>query len=341
MMNPTRPGSIIPQDFLKNLPPPTRVPTAQVDAENRATDFSLGPIPQALRESIQALGVVSPLLLTESDNKGYQITSGHRRLALARELGLEQVPALITPALSSAEKIALNLAENRAHRQYSDVEKGLILYKLQSSGAPDNQILVQYMPWIDLQSSKKLCEDFIRIQTLSLGLQKFLHVGGAPIRKFLTLLQWDDASRAAMEGLAVTVQPGANKLYDLLERIDEIARRENYAPRDLIEREEVQTILAEADLSTGEKYQRVYDYFHALRYPTLAGLQKRLATIQDQLALHRNTRIKTSESFENREIKIELKFTDQKDLVEQAERLRRASESAAMADLVKLFRDPE
>lgn len=49
---------------------------------------------QALRESVQSYGVLSPLLARPTEN-GYEIISGHRRKAVAVMLGMDKLPVLV------------------------------------------------------------------------------------------------------------------------------------------------------------------------------------------------------------------------------------------------------
>ena len=58
------------------------------------TDFSLRPDLEKLKQSIRHLGVTHPVALLPNDGK-YRIICGHRRIRLAKELGLKEIPARI------------------------------------------------------------------------------------------------------------------------------------------------------------------------------------------------------------------------------------------------------
>ncbi len=50
----------------------------------------------ALIESVQTVGILSPLIVRPIENTDeYEVISGHRRLHVARKAGTEQVPAFI------------------------------------------------------------------------------------------------------------------------------------------------------------------------------------------------------------------------------------------------------
>ena len=111
----------------------TPVALTNIDPDDRLTDYSLDPAPDALKESIEAIGVIHPVILCKSADR-YNIICGHRRVTTAQTLGLKEIPARVTDReLDAQTRLAFNLTENRAHRTYSDIEKGLIIHKLAES----------------------------------------------------------------------------------------------------------------------------------------------------------------------------------------------------------------
>jgi ParB-like chromosome segregation protein Spo0J len=54
-------------------------------------------------------GIISPIVVDRS----YRIIDGHLRVMAARELGIEDLDALVLPDISNAQRIELELALNR------------------------------------------------------------------------------------------------------------------------------------------------------------------------------------------------------------------------------------
>ena len=50
---------------------------------------------EALKESIQTSGVITPAVVRPLPEGGYEMVSGHRRTAACRALGLEKMPVII------------------------------------------------------------------------------------------------------------------------------------------------------------------------------------------------------------------------------------------------------
>lgn len=85
------------------------LPTAALNANPRnARTHSKRQLRQ-ITASIREFGFVNPILVDEAD----QIIAGHGRLAAARQLGLERVPAIRLRHLTDAQKRALAIADNK------------------------------------------------------------------------------------------------------------------------------------------------------------------------------------------------------------------------------------
>ncbi|MFQ5674229.1 MAG: ParB/RepB/Spo0J family partition protein [Nitrospinales bacterium] len=311
------------------------VATAEVDTANGLTDFSRGADPPGLRESIAAVGLTHPPALTPH-GAGYRVVSGHRRLRAVRALGLQTIPAnLLDAALDDAARLAFNLTENRAHRQYSDIETAAILSRLRRAGSEDGRIIEQYMPILGLERSKKLLDDFLSTAAFDDGLQQLLHDANIPLRVYAPMFRWDDAGRAKAAAALGALRPGVNKWRELVQLLDETARRDGVSPADLLDREEVRIALQNTEAAC----DAVRGVLRRYRFPTLSRLQKEVWLAMDQLKLSEGVRLRVPETFEHETIRIELAFKSEDELAAQMERLSTAARSQAMRDLIQLFKN--
>jgi ParB family chromosome partitioning protein len=96
--------------------PYREVPLAELaanplNARRKLTDID------ALADSVRAVGILEPLLVTPSANghRGLVIVAGHRRLAAAHKAGLSAVPCVVR-ALDEIAMVQAALVEN-SHRQ--------------------------------------------------------------------------------------------------------------------------------------------------------------------------------------------------------------------------------
>ena len=82
-----------------------------------------------LIESIQAQGVLSPLIVRPIENaEEYEVISGHRRLHAARKAGITEVPALIYALDRDAAAVAV--VDSNLHREHILPSEKAFAYKL-------------------------------------------------------------------------------------------------------------------------------------------------------------------------------------------------------------------
>ena len=86
----------------------------------------------ALIESIQEQGILSPLIVRPKENTAdeYEIVSGHRRFRAAVKARIKEVPALIVPLDRDAAAIAV--VDSNLHREHILPSEKAFAYKLKA-----------------------------------------------------------------------------------------------------------------------------------------------------------------------------------------------------------------
>lgn len=84
----------------------------------------------ALIESVQEQGILSPLIVRPKENTAdeYEIISGHRRFRAAVKAGIKEVPAIIVPLDRDAAAIAV--VDSNLHREHILPSEKAFAYKL-------------------------------------------------------------------------------------------------------------------------------------------------------------------------------------------------------------------
>ena len=126
-----------------------------------------------------------------------------------------------------------------------------------------------------------------------------------------------------------------SKLRELLEWIDETARRDEISPYQIIGRDDIQSVLKDCEPS--KRFDRVQAILLPLRYPSLSALRKEIWLALDHLKLDFKTKIRIDENFEKDDIRIELNFQTLKELQTQIEKLSQAARSQAINELIEIF----
>jgi ParB/RepB/Spo0J family partition protein len=313
------------------------VPLSDLDLNDRLTDFSLNPngCPEKLLDSVKEVGIRHPISICTA-NKPYKIISGHKRVQATIKAGLTNIPAFSVPTMDDA--LVTNLKENFALRHYSDIEKGCILNKLIAEGIEEDTIIDLYMPLLELERSKKIFQDLILAEKIGSGLQKLLHLSNVPVKVFQVFFAWDIENQEAAETFFATTRPGVNKWRDLLELTEEISRRDGISPIDIFSAPATIKTLEDNSLTPPQKYDRVHQALREKRYPVLSDLKKQVLRALDKMKLDGKTRLKYDDTFESDEMKLEIKFRDERELSQQVEKIFQALQSGSIHKLIKVIK---
>ncbi|MCK5436874.1 MAG: ParB/RepB/Spo0J family partition protein, partial [Desulfobulbaceae bacterium] len=82
-----------------------------------------------LAESIREKGVLQPLIVRKSDDSGYELIAGERRLRAAKMAGLDQVPVIVKD-VSANDTLELALIENIQRQDLNSLEEAEAYQKL-------------------------------------------------------------------------------------------------------------------------------------------------------------------------------------------------------------------
>ncbi|MCF8719554.1 ParB/RepB/Spo0J family partition protein [Nitrospina gracilis] len=303
------------------------------------TAFGMDPVPGELVESIRALGITHPLVLIPHGD-GFRVVCGHRRFQAAQVLGLDTVPAHLVEAMSDVDRLIWNLQENRAHRRYTDIEKGRILHRLHTAGIEEAALATGVLPILGEPKTRKRAVDLLSVCVFTESFQGLMHELNIPLRVFAVMAKWGDADRSVAESLFSQLRPGHNKWRAVLETVDEIATRDGIAPAEVLDHATIVKTLGNASLPANEKYDAIFSHLHSQRYPHLSDLQSRVRKAAERLQLDPKTKLKLPENFEQALVKIELKFSTEEELTRQVEKLFGACDADALKELLRTLKDP-
>lgn len=127
------------------VPAPSRMlPIARIDLNPRQTRRRIDPETFAdLMRSIQNDGVLLPITVRPVDGGRYQISSGQRRFTAAKELGMEEIHAIVKPQ-TDEEAFVTTIVENMQREDLSPLEQAYAFKRLQQDfGYTQEQIAQQ------------------------------------------------------------------------------------------------------------------------------------------------------------------------------------------------------
>ncbi|HKI78633.1 MAG TPA: ParB/RepB/Spo0J family partition protein [Ignavibacteriaceae bacterium] len=83
-----------------------------------------------LKKSILSNGLIQPITVRRSADKGYELISGERRLKACKDIGYRDIPAYIIKVDSNEAMLALSLIENIQRERLNPIEIGLAYKRL-------------------------------------------------------------------------------------------------------------------------------------------------------------------------------------------------------------------
>ncbi len=103
-------------------------PTKLVPFTNHPFKMRDGAEKEQLLESIKAQGTIEPLIVRSSSEGKYEVISGHRRLAVCKELGIEDIPVIVRN-LTDEQAVSMMVDAN-IHRENILPSERAFAYKM-------------------------------------------------------------------------------------------------------------------------------------------------------------------------------------------------------------------
>ena len=196
------------------------VPITQIDAEDGT--FATTPdwiVNKALGLSIERVGLTTPLLLQKHTGSRLRIVCGFQRHRLATGFGLKTVPALVTEEVDLRKLFDLALFENLGTREFSELEKALVVKKLAVElTVSEKEITSSYLPALGVRSDRFHYKQCRAIARLPVEIQQSLSLLRVEIA--LKLARWTVPEQRLFLDLAHHYRPSRSyqkRLFDLLD----------------------------------------------------------------------------------------------------------------------------
>ncbi len=120
---------------------------------------------------------------------------------------------------------------------------------------------------------------------------------------------------------------------ELEEVVKDLVRRDDVSEEGLLEKIGVEELLADSDQSRAQKLQQLRWRLRKLRYPKLAEAEERFEQAKKSLHLSESIHLHHCESFEKKEIKVEIKSRSVEEFQEQVKKLNAMAHQKEFKDL--------
>jgi ParB family chromosome partitioning protein len=287
-----------------------KIPLDKIDLSDETFSVNFMPDLRRLRSSIEEVGLIQPVLLGEKVN-GYQIVCGFRRISVFQELKRAEIDSLVFKQgeMEDFQLFSLSFHENLTARGFNTVEKAIALDKLVRCFRVDPDVAVRtYLPLFSLESHEKILNTFLSLARMEDELKRYVlreEVSRSNIRKLSTLIPED---RKALLSFLPSLKLGENRLREVLNLLDEISRREGLAVKEILQKEDLQKVISQTDLTPSQRTERVKKVLMNLRYPRMHRWEEEFEKKRRALNLPPGLLLNPPPFFEGRGLKMEFQF---------------------------------
>lgn len=179
--------ALIPQDVqAKERASTLRIDQIKISEFQPRQEFDPSKI-DALANSIKEKGVIQPVLVRPRVGGDYELIAGERRLRAAKQLGLEEIPAIVR-RVSDAELLEISIIENVQREELNPVEEAKAYRRLAQEFGHSQDLIAE-----KVGKDKSSVSNLLRILNLPDEVQNFLSQNLITLGHAKALLSFPDA----------------------------------------------------------------------------------------------------------------------------------------------------
>jgi len=286
----------------------------------------------ALQSAIVSCDLLQPPCLWRARaEEPYKIVCGYLRMLALQNLGRQQLRAWVfDPETAQASLLECALQENLSHRTFNQVEIANALQRLLAL-FPRDVVLSEWLPRFGLSASGRTLERFLGLCSLEEEPRMALVAGTLTEASAVRLCSYSSDDRLAIFALMQQLHLSAGKQAELLESLEDLARRDVVALCDVVSSDDIVRVCSDVSLNRVQKTDRVRHILRTRRFPRLQAAELRFASALKELNIPSGIRIMPPPGFEGRKFKAEITFAS-------AEELHRRSRELLLADRMQVFK---
>ena len=300
---------------------------AKIDLDDTTFLITFLPEKEPLLNSIELVGLLEPLLVRERDDRRYQLICGFKRAETLHRLSISATEAFVYPPreLDDLQALLLTVGHNLT-RPLNLVEKARALEKLRAFGVPEKELIDRYLPLFELQSNVRILKQVIGLAGLEQGLQEYLVRKNLSLSTSALFLHLDKEDQQVILPLLEALQPGENRVKEIISFLREISLRDGVSLASLLARKDIAMILNDQETQHPLRIEQLRRIVKEMRFPRLSGMEKKFAEYKRSLSLPPQISFHPPPFFEGEEFRMELRFKDFGAFRELVTRLHQISE---------------
>jgi hypothetical protein len=278
---------------------------------------------ETLKASIERFGLLNPPYLVQTSP--FTVLAGYRRLLAVQELGWTEIECRILPGdLPPLEALLCNLYDNATVRRFNPVEKAMVLKRL-ARYLPEEEILRDYMPLLELPSQKHVLKLYLNLDDLDDSIKASVARDRVSTRVCEMIRALNREDQRQVNQLFTALKWSFNLQRQAIQWIMEIADREGRSVGEVIGDERISAVVTNNNMNSPQKIQAMVRALREWRFPTIVESERSFTKGIADLSLPSKVRVIPPPFFEGADYTLEIVFREGNELRDRVERLSRTA----------------
>jgi ParB family chromosome partitioning protein len=299
----------------------SKIVVSNIDLEPGPFCMSFNFSLEQLKNSIERFGVLNAPYVIEVPESRYTVVSGYRRLLAVRELGWREVVCHVLPAsFPPLEALLLNLHDTIVHRRMNEIEKAMALVRL-SRYVKKEALIKEFMPMLGIPANRQNLDILLRVPELEKQVRISIAAQRISLRVAGLMITLDSGNRLKVNELFTGLKLSFNQQWEVIQWIVEIASREGRSPKEILEDDALTKTMNNSEMSNPIKSKKIVKILRKRRFPSLVKAETAFKKGVSRLSLPQGLKIIPPPFFEGKKYRLEIVFSQGKELKEKVESL--------------------
>jgi len=267
-----------------------------------------------LHNSLRRCGILHPPWIWAKPDGTKIIVDGFRRIEWARRQGLERVRGLLFPPECDPTKLLLARIEAKLFGPVLNVaEKAQIISRLVQN-VPPEAVRNTYSSRLGIAANPETIQTWCRLAASSEHLLAAAALEEISERAALELVSREEDAQLELITLLKELRCSSSIQLEILERVKEIALREESSELQVLEDAEFTGLRSDHDRNHREKTRALRNWLYRRRYPRIKAREERFVRDLAASDLPGNVRILPPPAFEGQNWQLQLHFSNPEEL---------------------------
>jgi hypothetical protein len=299
----------------------SKISVSEIDLDPGPFCMSFNFSLEQLKSSIERFGVLNAPYVIKGSESRYTVVAGYRRLLALHELGWPEVVCHVLPGnIPPIEALLLNLHDNIFHRKMNEVEKGMVLVRL-NRFVKQEALIKEFMPMLGIPANRYNLGILLRVPELEKQVRISIATQRISLRVAGFMMTLDSADRLKVNELFTVLRLSFNQQWEVIQWIVEIASREGRSPKEILEDDGVMDIVNNTEMTNPIKSKTILKILRNRRFPSVVKAEDAFKKGVSRLSLPQGMKITPPPFFEGKKYRLEIGFSQGEELKEKLENL--------------------